>query len=134
MRILYSFHLWQRAILLLVGEMTDDDRFHVEYVCTADNLYDAYIGKSGKKELVEISVHHNFGDFTKNLSLADHETVKARKSEMKAVAELDLPDLDADVEEWEDAALVRMMEEVNTDSECGGMEELEAILREWDEA
>jgi hypothetical protein len=53
LRTLYAFDPWRRAILLIGGDKTGNDRWYAEYVPIADDLYDQYIDELRKEGLLD---------------------------------------------------------------------------------
>ena len=53
LRTLYAFDPWRRAILLIGGDKTGNDRWYAEYVPIADDLYDQYIDELKKEGLLD---------------------------------------------------------------------------------
>lgn len=52
-RILYAFDPRRTAILLIGGSKAGNDRFYVEHVAAADNLYDNYIEELRREGLIK---------------------------------------------------------------------------------
>ena len=53
LRSLYAFDPRRRAILLIGGDKTGNDRWYEEYVPIADDLYDEYIDELRKEGLLD---------------------------------------------------------------------------------
>lgn len=53
LRSLYAFDPRRRAILLIGGDKTGNDRWYEEYVPIADDLYDQYIDELRKEGLLD---------------------------------------------------------------------------------
>lgn len=53
LRSLYAFDPRRRAILLIGGDKTGNDRWYDEYVPVADDLYDEYIDELRKEGLLD---------------------------------------------------------------------------------
>ena len=52
-RVFYAFDPRRTAILLIGGDKTGDDRFHVKYVPVADRLYDTYLDELKREGLIK---------------------------------------------------------------------------------
>lgn len=52
-RIFYAFDPRRQAILLIGGEKTGQDRFYLEMVPVADELYDVYLAELRKEGLIK---------------------------------------------------------------------------------
>lgn len=51
-RVFFAFDPRRRAILLIGGDKTGDDRFYDRMIPIADDLYDVYLAELGKEGLV----------------------------------------------------------------------------------
>ena len=52
-RVFYAFDPRRTSILLIGGDKTGNDRFYVEYVPVADDLYDEHLEELRKEGLIE---------------------------------------------------------------------------------
>lgn len=53
LRVFYAFDPWRRALLLIGGEKTGDDRFYEEFVRRAEQIWANYLTALGKKQDAE---------------------------------------------------------------------------------